>query len=264
MQYETVHLVYFSPTRTSARIAEAIAAGTEIRHRVETDLTYGTPDSPLRIAHALVIIAAPVYGGRVAETAMERLPLLVGDDSAVVPVVVYGNRDYEDALRELTDFTRNAGFTPVAGGAFIGEHSYSRPDLGMPLAAGRPDAEDLAAAESLGKAVAAKLDAVSSLNALPSLTVKGNFPYKVKGPSTPAAPLTKEEACTRCGHCIEICPTGAVAVNASGEVASDKFLCIKCCACVKECPEEARVFDTPYTALLFHNFKDRRVPDTFI
>ncbi|MCC8171670.1 MAG: 4Fe-4S binding protein [Parabacteroides sp.] len=264
MKYETVHIVYFSPTRTSAKIAGAIAKGTGIRAQVETDLTYEAPDSEIRIENALVIVAVPVYGGRVAETAMERLQTIEGNGSAVVPVVVYGNRDYEDALRELTDFTRNAGFIPVAAGTFIGEHSYSRPDLGMPLAAGRPDADDLAAAGSFGKAVAEKLAFVSSPEELPPLTVKGNFPYKVKGPSTPAAPVTKEELCTRCGHCMEICPTRAVAVNEAGEIASDKLLCIKCCACVKECPEEARLFDTPYTAMLFNNFKARRVPDTFI
>lgn len=264
MKYETVHIVYFSPTHTSARVAEAIAKGTGIRERIETDLTYEKPESEVRIENALLIVAAPVYGGRVAEAAMERLQTLAGVNSAVVPVVVYGNRDYEDALRELSDFTRNTGFTPVAGGAFIGEHSYSRPDLGMPLAAGRPDAEDLAAAESFGKAVAEKLETVSAPEELPPFTLKGNFPYKVKGPSTPAAPVTKEELCTQCGHCVEICPTQAVAVDEAGEMASDKLLCIKCCACVKECPEGARVFDTPYTAMLFNNFKIRRLPDTFI
>lgn len=264
MQYETVHIVYFSPTHTSAKVAEAIATGTGIRKRVETDLTYGMPDAEIRIEDALVILAVPVYGGRVAETAMERLQAITGNGAAVVPVVVYGNRDYEDALRELTDFTRNAGFIPVAGGAFIGEHSYSRPDLGMPLASGRPDAEDLTAAERFGKAIAGKLETVSSPQEWSPLTVKGNFPYKVKGPSTPAAPLTKEELCTQCGHCMEICPTQAIAADEAGEIASDKLLCIKCCACVKECPEGARIFDTPYTAMLFNNFKARRVPDTFI
>ena len=61
----------------------------------------------------------------------------------------YGNRDYEDALVELRDETTCLGFTPLAAGAFIGEHSYSRP--GMPVAEGRPDANDLQIAEQFGK-----------------------------------------------------------------------------------------------------------------
>ena len=39
---------------------------------------------------------------------------------------------------------------------------------------------------------------------------------------------------------------------------------IKCCACVKECPEGARTFDTPYTAMLHKNFSARREPELFI
>ena len=56
-------------------------------------------------------------------------------------MVVYGNRDYEDALLELSDRAKDWGLTPVAAGAFIGEHSYSRPSL--PVAEGRPDEDDL-------------------------------------------------------------------------------------------------------------------------
>ena len=83
----------------------------------------------------------PVYAGRVAPIALQRIRRLKGENAPVVLVSVYGNRDYEDALVELRDETTRLGFTPLAAGAFIGEHSYSRP--GMPVAEGRPDANDL-------------------------------------------------------------------------------------------------------------------------
>ena len=70
-------------------------------------------------------------------TAMERIRMFKGNATPVIPVVVYGNRDYEDALKELSDALSAQGFVPVSAGAFIGEHSYSRKD--MPIAAGRPD-----------------------------------------------------------------------------------------------------------------------------
>jgi len=41
-------------------------------------------------------------------------------------VVVYGNREYENAFLELRDIVVELGFRPIAGGAFIGEHSYNR------------------------------------------------------------------------------------------------------------------------------------------
>jgi ferredoxin len=40
--------------------------------------------------------------------------------------------------------------------------------------------------------------------------------------------------------------------------------CIKCCACVKECPNGARVFDTPYTPMLHQKCAARREPELFI
>lgn len=264
MQYTTVHLVYFSPTHTSARVAYAMAEVFAPAAIVETDLTYEPAEKDFLIENELTILAVPVYGGRVAETAMKRLSHIKAAAAPVVAVVVYGNRDYEDALRELCDFAIQAGFTLLAGGAFVGEHSYSRPDIGMPLAAGRPDMRDLDQAMRFARLSRRKLEAAETLDALPPLQVKGNFPYKVKGPATPATPATIEYLCTQCGHCIEICPTQAVFVNDREEIASNKIQCIKCCACVKECPQSARVFETPYTAMLFANCKARREPELFV
>ena len=94
------------------------------------------------------------------------------------------------------------------------------------------------------------------------LEVKGNYPYKVKGPSTPQAPVTDEELCTQCEYCIDVCPVTAISI-VDDRMFSDPVLCIKCCACVKECPEGARTFDTPYTAMLHKNFSARREPELF-
>lgn len=260
MQLDSLHLVYFSPTRTSLAIGEAIACGTGFSHIVKTDLTYGIPDHPVNIKNALTVIVVPVYGGRVAETAMERLKWISGEDSLVVPVVVYGNRDYEDALLELKDWCSAHGFAPVAGAAFIGEHSFSRP--GRPIAGGRPDSEDLEVANDFGQQVAQYLFRIDSSGKTPSLNVKGNYPYKVKGGNTPQAPVTSVRLCSECGLCVDICPVGAIEKVAG--MPSDAGLCIKCCACVKQCSQGARVFDTPYTNMLFKNFSARKKPELFV
>ncbi|SHJ61949.1 hypothetical protein SAMN02745216_01985 [Desulfatibacillum alkenivorans DSM 16219] len=63
-------------------------------------------------------------------------------------MVTYGNREYQDALLELHDIAAEQGFIPVAGGAFVAEHSYSLPS--RPIAHGRPDANDIAAAKDFG------------------------------------------------------------------------------------------------------------------
>ena len=104
---------------------------------IEIDLTTDENSSPIEIKDSITIIAVPVYAGRVAPIALQRLRRLRGNNAPAILITVYGNRDYEDALVELRDETIQLGFTPLAAGAFIGEHSYSRPN--MPIAEGRPD-----------------------------------------------------------------------------------------------------------------------------
>ena len=91
MRYTSVQLVYFSPTHTSAKIAYAIAEGMKVTTFAEWDLTYEVPEEA-NLEDELTVVAVPVYGGRVAETAVERLRNFRADQAPVVPVVVYGNR----------------------------------------------------------------------------------------------------------------------------------------------------------------------------
>ena len=148
MQLDKLCVAYFSPTHTSIKIARAIADGTRIARREEIDLTTDPDDTPVAVRNAICIVAAPVYGGLVAPLAVRRIARLRAENSIAIPVVVYGNRDYEDALVQLRDLLHAQGFTPLCGAAFVGEHSYSRP--GMPIAEGRPDAADLQKAAAFG------------------------------------------------------------------------------------------------------------------
>ena len=148
MQLDKLCVAYFSPTHTSMKIARAIADGTRIARREEIDLTTDPAGMPIAVRNAICIVAAPVYGGLVAPVAVRRIARLRAENSIAIPVVVYGNRDYEDALVQLRDLLHAQGFTPLCGAAFVGEHSYSRP--GMPIAEGRPDAADLQKAAAFG------------------------------------------------------------------------------------------------------------------
>lgn len=258
MEYDFSYLICFSPTHSSHLIGESIIRELHAEHVIETDITYEKPEEEMVICNAVAVIVAPVYGGRVAETALERMENIRGKNSLAIPVVVYGNRDYDDALLELTDWCIAHGFTPFAAAAFIGEHSYSRPE--RPIAAFRPDEKDLRLAQEFGQKIYRQIRQLSPTQQF-KLNVKGNFPYKVKGPKTLQAPETVAENCTQCGFCIEICPVKAIRLEE--EIISDAELCIKCCACVKQCPNQARIFDTPYTDLLFKNFSTPREPELF-
>ena len=113
MKYSNIHLIYFSPTHTSAKIAYAIAEGMGATSMSESDVTCESLDMEEYIDDELTIIAAPVYGGRVAETAKWNVfACSVLPPCAGSPVVLYGNRDYEDALKELCDLVSEQGFVP--------------------------------------------------------------------------------------------------------------------------------------------------------
>lgn len=58
---DTTHIVFFSPTHTSAKIARAIGDGIGMERRIETDLTLDESITPIEIKNALTIIAVPVY-----------------------------------------------------------------------------------------------------------------------------------------------------------------------------------------------------------
>ncbi len=126
--------------------------------------------------HDIVIIATPVYYGRVPEEVVPFLKTLKGQNKPAVVVVVYGNREFDDALLELHDLSVTQGFIPIGGGAFVAEHSYS--SSARPIAPERPDSGDIQMAQLFGAKIMDKLKPVNSPDALLKITVPGNFPYR--------------------------------------------------------------------------------------
>ena len=263
MNVEGLRLVYYSPTGTSRKIVEAVAEGIDVKPVEHVNLTSPGSDSTKHVFHAdeLVVIAAPVYSGRVPSTAAERLRSLYAEDSPAVLVVVYGNRAYEDALLELKDLASEQGFTAVAGATFIGEHSYDTPET--PIATGRPDAADIEKAVRFGEEVKAKL---GKLTEAPELAVPGNRPYRQRRKWRQTSPVTDAAKCVLCGRCAAVCPTGAVTVGKTVETVAER--CTRCCACVKECPVDARHWNDPtmnrVALWLTTDYSERKEPEFFL
>ena len=176
------HLIYFSPTHTSKQVGEAIVHGIGITNFSTTDLTLKPVEEMELPTSALAVVVVPVYGGHVAPLAMERLESIRGNDTPIALVVVYGNRAYEKALTELDAFVLLNGFKVIAGATFIGEHSYS--SAKYPIAAGRPDSNDLELAVEFGKKLKAKVEAASSLETLYPIDVRA-----IPRPRQPFFPL---------------------------------------------------------------------------
>jgi len=266
MNVRTANLIYFSPTRTTRKVLEGIARGLGIGTVRHVDLT--SPEAKtLKLAEMhdeLAIMGSPVYSGRLPADAASRMRRLKGNEIPAVIVVVYGNRAYDDALLELRDLAREAGFKPIAGGAFIGEHSFSNNET--PIAVGRPDVKDLRKAIEFGKMVRDKMSTMRTLDGHPLLQVPGNFPYKERSALSNISPVTDDAICTKCGACVPVCPTAAIAV--SDTVVTDTSVCIRCCACVKTCSAGARVMEDPrirqVAGQLSMNCGKRKEPETFM
>lgn len=250
-------LFYYSPTGTSKKIAHAVCKGIASIHLSATDLTFSEAKAEQIQDNQLAVFVMPVYAGRIAPTALQRISGIQGQNTPAVAIVVYGNRHYDDALLELCDVLKKKGFTPIAAAAFIGEHSFSRKE--MPVAAGRPDECDLSIAMQFGEKIAEKLQ---SGNFNQELTVPGNYPYKEARQQPPMAPESTDD-CNLCGICMDICPTHAISLS-DDRIVTDTSACTLCCACVKYCPQEARIFNTPFTKFLYENFSQRREPELYL
>ena len=274
MKTESVTLVYFSPTGTTKTLVREIARGINPVTMEELDITRpGARIQPLRTSEKeLLIVGVPVYMGRVPALSSEWLHAIQAHNTPAVCVVVYGNRAYDDALLELNDILAQRGCKPIAGAAFIGEHSFSNAET--PTALGRPDAHDLKHAELFGQKIREKLQSVTSADQISEVKIPGCHQYRQE----PCHPYPRDskfwnvdfiavsDACIQCGACSEGCPVGAVDPENSSVIDTEK--CITCCACIKHCPNKARTVKPGLVrdASLRLNtlYKERKEPEYFL
>ena len=201
MNIEKLCLLYFSPTQTTQKVLNSIAAGFKPDAVMHTDLTLPDsnrskkPGNEIRIDDGLAIIGVPVYAGRVAPDAAGRIRQYKANGTPAVLVVLYGNREFEDALRELKDLAVEAGFRPIAGGAFIGEHSFA--DSKFPIARQRPDHKDIEKCSEFGALIREKVQQVDSIDSIPIPEFPGNYPYRDPHILKDISPETLEDLCSQ-------------------------------------------------------------------
>lgn len=266
MKIQSLKLVYFSPTGTTKAVLQGIARGLNCRTAETVDIT--TPEARKLTLHTsendLLVIGVPVYMGRVPALINEWLQAIKAQNTPTVCVVVYGNRAYEDALLELTDILIPRGCRPIAGAAFIGEHSFSSAEL--PSSVGRPDASDLHHAELFGQKINETLQSMLSVDLISNIKIPGNYPYGGVTELWHIDFIAVSSNCTQCGSCAKGCPAGAIDSEKSSLI--DKNKCTLCCACIKRCPQNARTMKTGLmkdAAIRSHErFKDRKEPEFFL
>ena len=243
-----VRAVYFTGTGNTKQMVCAVAqAAAETlgcpMEQLDCSLPAARQQTLTFSPDELLVLGTPVYAGRVPNILLPWLTgMFVGNGAPVIPVVTYGNRNFDDGLMELRNVSMSNGFVPVGGGAFVGVHSFS-----TTLGSGRPNADDMALAAQLGTQAARKLLSDTPLQAV---AVEGEDPIRPyytprDRNGTPinilkVKPKTDPDKCIQCGLCARICTMGSIDPT---DVSSVTGICIKCCACVKRCPKGAKYYD---------------------
>lgn len=274
MVIEQITAVYFSPTDTTARmvnhIAEELSGYLGLPKKIyDFTLPQKRKEVLSFTEKDLVIVGVPVYAGRVPNVLLPYLTTyLQGKKTLAIPIVLYGNRNYDDALIELRNILATHDFLPLAAGAFIGEHSFS-----TILAAQRPDVEDFLKATAFAEEIAEKVKTLNDAP-IPSLMVEGHDPirsyYKPQDRNGNPINMLKvtpkvNERCNDCGICAQVCPMGSIDPQ---NVREHCGICIKCGACEKKCPQKARYYDD--SGYLYHRteleemYTRRAEPELFL
>lgn len=263
MSEKKIWAMYFSPTGTTEKIVTCVAD--ELAGGKAEVFDFTLPKARAKekafTEGDAVVFGVPVYAGRVPNVLLKYLDTVRGNGALAVPIVLFGNRNYDDALIELRNILEKNGFHTIAAAAFVGEHSFSKT-----LAAGRPDDKDMA----LAKEFASKIP----LEDRGMISVKGEDP--IRGYYQPrdrkgvfidirkVKPLTSE-ACDDCKICAQVCPMGSISFDNVREFTG---ICIKCGACIKKCPKQAKYYEDE--GYLYHKteleegYTRRAEPELFV
>ncbi|WP_194191264.1 4Fe-4S binding protein [Clostridium chrysemydis] len=224
--------VFFSPTGGTKKALDVLLKNIDENY-TEIDLTVKDNREKDYVFKKddLVVVAAPVYAGRIPMVT-DLFSNLKGDNTPLIVMATYGNRHYDDALIQLKTILSKRGFKVIGGIAPVIPHIYSKK-----LGANRPDIEDSKVILEFRDKILEKLEN----NDLSEVYLPGNSdlePLKEK-PGSNILKYFNEGKCNNCRVCINLCPVSAI----SEDREIDKSLCINCMRCVKVCKSNARDFD---------------------
>lgn len=258
-----LYILYFSPVGSTKRVAEAICQSMDGVKKIWIDLSnpaVRASDMSFQ-SDDTVLMAFPVYAGRVARVPRYYFKKLSGHGAKAITVVTYGNRAYDDALLELSQLTSDAGFRQIAAAAFVCEHAF-----GIGLATGRPDANDINIANTFGSEILKRM--TDELMISEDLAIPGEFPFRTQFRHDFGGPLvpTTSDACIDCGICYNNCPVEAIMYGESHNTDSKK--CIACFRCIRSCPRHARnitlIDFVNHAEWLAKEFQSRKAVELFL
>ena len=245
-----VFALFFSPTGNTCEVTRAVAGGiAKVLSKGDffsIDLTakgdrfsvydFGPED--------VVVLGMPTYAGRIPNKIAPYVEeSIYGEGATVIPVVTYGNRAYDDSLKELATIASENGMKIGSAVAMPCEHAFSDK-----LANARPTEADIKQLARYGEEIGEKIkkgEALIDVDSLPGRKLDESEYYKPLREDGEAAKflkamvITDADKCTGCGACKEICPMGCF----DKSPLIPEGICIKCHGCVHVCPNKAKHFE---------------------
>ena len=249
MKIKNVYTIFFSPTGSTKSIASLIGDGIANKLAVSNNkVDFTLPQQRLNkyyfTEQDFVIFAMPVYAGRIPNKILPFVQsMFLGENTPVVLVSVFGNRNFDESLMELKIELEKQNFRAIAAAAIVSQHVFSEQ-----IAKNRPDQEDLQEIQQFIKDVTKQISEPKVANLdLPGHIPVGPYyvPLGISGDPVhflKAKPETDLNLCIDCKACAKVCPMGSISIN---DVSSIPGICIKCQACIKICPTNAKYFSDP-------------------
>lgn len=271
MIIKKIYTVYFSLTGGTQKVAETLSDNLSQLLQVSVKKINLTILANRQVnykfdSHALIILAVPVCAGRIPNKLLPDLEKCLNGNgkTAIIPVSVYGNRNYDEALREMLILVEKQGFVPIGAAAMISRHAFS-----THIAKGRPDSSDFEALTVFSNKIAEKIIFNREVTAITydRDTPIGPYYTPLKADHTPARflkakPVTDMNKCNNCGICVSKCPMGSISADNVTDISG---ICIKCQACVRFCPTHAKYFTDAdfrsHVEMLENTYTNRREPD---
>lgn len=277
MKLSRIRTVTFSPAGSTEAITDIIAERIASKLDVPCDKdNFTLPETRTEERHfsssELVLFSVPTYAGRIPNKILPFVQtLFYGEKTPVVPIVTFGNRAFDESLKELRNELKAHGFYPIAAAALVSRHVFSKT-----LGKGRPDHRDMQLLDFFASDIADKILATDEVHDfLPPVLPRNAEPV---GPYyTPldeegnparflkAVPQTDLTKCDHCGICAPVCPMGSVSAEHPEETTG---ICIKCQACILKCPRHARCFTDPimlsHTRMLEKTYQERTASSIYL
>lgn len=228
MNISSAAVLYFSGTGTTERYVKEFARALPYETQTKQLTAYEAVVDPLG-ASDLLVLAVPVYAGFAPAFVWDALKDLKGESTPCVLLAVYGARDYDNALLEMSGKLADKGFVTVAAAGLVARHSIVNT-----VASDRPTSDDLDGVRAFADTVAKRIAGLASIEDAPDFAFKGEMGTGPKLGMVPQA----SDACIMCGTCAMECPARAIPEDAPNTTDADA--CISCLRCIEVCPTDAR------------------------